>query len=68
MRFAEIDDNNFVNLENVCFVDFKGDEKYGYRWIFCTTDGEGWVSKDFSSVEEARTWLSETFVKGGEDE
>ncbi len=68
MKFVEVDEWVFVNLDNISSVRLKkiqkhqqeeqedGDEKI-YYWLFTTTADKMFFSKTFKSKEEAREWL-----------
>ena len=60
MKFVEVDNDVFVNLDNVFNVSISPYSKNKYIWVFYSIDNSddySVYSRTFNSREEAREWL-----------
>lgn len=60
MKFVEVDNDVFVNLDNVFNVSISPYSQNKYIWVFYSIDNSddySVYSRTFDSREEAREWL-----------
>jgi len=66
VNFIDLGNDKFLNPQVIFGIDLIGNEKSGFRWRFKFIDA--WinpeVSKSFSTIEEAREWLSIALAPG----
>ncbi len=61
MNFVKVNDDTYVNLNNVFYVTLCPCDTGDYRWVFWSTDGQEdhyVYSKSFTTEEQAENWIA----------